>query len=249
MEDKFIDSISVPCFMVDRHYRLRPAAFFDLAQNMAVLGAMQLGFGEKELGPSGIAWVLARMEVKFLRDVSQHEKIEMQTWHKGLHGPFFIRDYRFLGEDGMASVVSSSSWILMDIAERRAVRPEHFPKCVSTTAQCTEEAIDHIPGKVVPPRGEAMEKVGEKRVDYSDVDTNQHANNAKYIVWAMDCLPGNLTANRKVSEVSINFNREARPEETVSLYHVASGDTHYVEGRIADTQIFIVRFIFAPDEA
>ena len=65
--------------MVDRHYRLRPAAFFDLAQNMAVLGSIQLGFGEEQLAPLGIAWVLARMEVQFIKDIRQHEKIEMQT--------------------------------------------------------------------------------------------------------------------------------------------------------------------------
>lgn len=249
MEEKLIDSVSVPCFMVDRHYRLRPAAFFDLAQNMAVLGSIQLGFGEEQLGPLGIAWVLARMEVQFIKDIRQHEKIEMQTWHKGMKGPFFVRDYKFIGEDGNTSAVSSSSWILMDIASRRAVRPDSFPGCVSTEAQCAEDAIEHIPGKVVPPRGETMVKVGEKRVDYSDVDTNQHANNAKYIVWAMDCLPDSLTSSRKVLDVSINFNKEARPGETVELYHIVSGDSHFVEGRIGDSQIFIVRFTFAPDEA
>ena len=94
-----------------------------------------------------------------------------------------------------------------------------------------------------------MTKVGEKRVDYSDVDTNQHANNAKYIVWAMDCLPDSITSSRKVLDVSINFNKEARPGETVELYHIVSGDIHFVEGRIADPQVFIVRFTFAPDEA
>lgn len=248
MEEKLIRTLEVPCYLTDRHYRLRPAAFFDLAQDMAVLGANQLSFGEKELSPLGIAWVLARMDVKFIKDIRQYEEIELQTWHRGIHGPFYVRDYQFIGADGKPSAISSSSWILMDINSRRAVRMDQAPSCVHSEPQCTEAMMDSIPGKVVPPRGMSLEKRGEKRVDYSDVDTNQHANNAKYIVWAMDCLPDELTSNHKVSEVSINFNKEARPGEIVELYHIASDlTTHFVEGRIGDRQIFIVRLTFSQD--
>lgn len=247
MEEKLERGLTLPCYMADCHSRLRPASFFDLAQDMALLGGEQLGFGESQLSPLGIVWVLARMEVRFVRDVWKEENIRMETWHRGLQGPFLVRDYRLIGSDGEPSVISSSSWILMELESRKALRPDQLPPCARKEAQCEEAVFDHIPGKVVATRGVEVEKRCSKRVNYSDVDSNLHANNAKYIVWAMDCLPDELAYSRKVEEMSINFNREALPGEVVDLYHIPSGDTHYIEGRIADRQIFIVRITFSQD--
>ena len=244
-DDKFYEDFTTACYQVDRRKILRPSAFLDLAQHMAVYGADRLAFGDDQLGPYGCTWVLARQHVRFERPVMHKEPCRILTWHKGLQGLFFIRDYQILGADGKPAVNSTSSWVVMNLAERRVVRADFLKDIVSLDPQSPDYAIEEQAGKVVVPRDAELTLIGTHRVLYSDVDYNQHANNVKYTVWAMDSLPEELVNERMVKELTINFNREARPGETVELWHVTDADgAHIIEGRAADYQVFIEKLIF-----
>ena len=243
--DKTTEDSFVACYMTDCRHILRPSAFLDLAQHMAVFGADSLKFGDEQLGPRGCAWVLARQFVRFERPVMHKEHIKMLTWHKGIDGLFFLRDYQLLGEDGVPAVNSTSSWVIMSIAERRVVRNDFLSGIVSTEPQSRDDAVAEQTPKVVTPRGVQLELIGQRRVLYSDVDYNQHANNVKYTVWVMDALPEELVYNKFLKELTINFNKEARPGEVVELYHALDPDgAHIVEGRVEDRQVFIERLLF-----
>ncbi len=231
--------------MSDRRKWLRPEAFLDLAQHMAVFGADSLNFGDMQLAPYGCAWILARQHVRFERPVLHREHIKMLTWHKGLEGLFFLRDYQLLGADGEPAVNSTSSWIVMNIAERRLARNDFLSEIVSTDPQSPDNAIVERAAKVSVPRGTELELIGSHVVRYSDVDYNQHANNVRYTVWALDALPEEIVYEKFLKELTINFNKEALPGATVDLYHTLDPDgAHIVEGRSEGHQVFIERLLF-----
>ena len=245
LSDKTSRDLRVPCYMTDPHARLRPTAFLDLAQNIAVQGADQLKFGDVELKAFDCAWVLARQHVRFERPVQHKEPVKIMTWHKGPLGLFFLRDYLLLGSDGEVSVRSTSSWVVMNMTERRVVRNDFLSGIVSTDPQSTDHAIEEPAVKVTVPRGTELERIGAHRVHFSDVDYNQHANNVKYTAWAMDALPEELVYEKTLKELTINFNKEARPGETVELFHTMDPDgAHIVEGRVGDHQVFIEKLLF-----
>ena len=245
LADKFYEDFTAACYMVDRRKLLRPSAFLDLAQHMAVVGADRLNFGDDQLGPYGCTWVLARQHVRFERPVRHKEACKILTWHKGLGGLFFIRDYQLLGEDGLPSVNSTSSWVVMNIAERRVARTDFLQEVVSFEPQSRDFAVEAAAPKVGLPRGEELELLGTHVIRFSDVDYNQHANNVKYTVWAMDALPEELVNEKSLKELTINFNREALPGETVELWHALAPDgAHIIEGRVEDHQVFIERLLF-----
>ena len=77
---------------------------------------------------------------------------------------------------------------------------------------------------------------------FSDIDYNRHVNNVRYIGWAVDVLPMELLEEKPLRGLTINFNHEVHPGETVSLYlqENPSGE-YFVEGRVEDRQAFIVR--------
>ncbi|MBP5626451.1 MAG: hypothetical protein J6W98_05975 [Bacteroidales bacterium] len=245
LQDKTTEDLRIACYMSDRHAVLRPTAFLDIAQNIAVQGADNLKFGDDQLAAFNSTWVLARQSVHFDRPVRNKENVKMLTWHKGTQGLFFLRDYLLLGADGEPSVRSTSSWVVMNITERRLVRFDSLSDVVDTTPQSTDNAIEEQAAKVVLPRGAELTKIGEHRVRYSDVDHNQHANNVKYTSWVLDSLPEELVYEHPLKELTINFNREALPGETVELWHALDTDgAHIIEGRADDHQVFIERLIF-----
>jgi len=231
--------------MTDRHAVLRPTAFLDIAQNIAVQGADILQFGDDDLAAYNSTWVLARQYVRFDRPVRNKEQVKMLTWHKGAKGLFFLRDYMMLGADGEPSIRSTSSWVVMNITERRLVRFDTVSDVVDTAPQSTDFAIEEMAGKIVLPRDSQLTQIGSRRVQYSDVDYNQHANNVRYTGWCLDALPEELVYAHPLKELTINFNREALPGETVELWYAQAPDgAHIVEGRADDHQVFIERLLF-----
>ncbi|MCF0176802.1 MAG: hypothetical protein HUJ94_08180 [Bacteroidales bacterium] len=247
MTDRYIEHHRIVCYDTDRSKRMKPVSFMNYAQEMANRHADILGFGYDDLIASNTAWVLSRIHIRFLNIPHWRDEVDIHTWHKGPKGLFFLRDFCMYGADGNPAVLATTSWIIMNIDSRRISRdPEHAP---STDSERHVDAIGEPCAKVVMPKDAEVEEAGEHVVAYSDLDMNGHANNAMYIVWAMDVLDSELLETRSLRDLRINFNAETRLGDKVSLLRSSrtSDDgtvTCWVEGVVDGRQSFITEFIF-----
>jgi len=235
----------IPCYFFDINKNFRPAAFFDLAQEMAMQGSAQLGAPDWVLKERDLGWILSRMHVHFERVPRLYETVKLQTWHSGITGPLYTRDYQMRDSEGEIIASASSSWILMEISTRSITRVDRIFDLMSPEPQCAERALPANAPKVVWPHGAEPSFKAEHKVLYSDVDYNGHANNARYPVWAYDALPWEDITGKQISDIYINYNRELHPQDTVELYGVpSSGNGWIVEGKREELQNFICRFEF-----
>ena len=238
----------VPCYMADDEYRLRASAFMDVAQDMALQGSQELGFGFDRMNSANMGWVLYRMYFKFLRPVIWRERMTMNTWHKGLEGLVFLRDFELLGADGERAAVGTSSWVVLDMKNRSFVRNDALPPFVNPEPQNTEDAVEERAPKVVIPPGLEKKPVREHIVCYSDTDFNGHTNNVKYVVWAMDRIDPEYASTHQVKEIAVNFNRETHLGDSVDLFlaeeTTETGRAFYVEGFVAGRQSFMVKLVY-----
>lgn len=237
---KFCQEFCIPCYHTDRNGLLKPAAFMDLTQEIAYWAARELGFGYEDLHVHHTAWVLSRLHIHFVRPPRWQDPVKLYTWHKGACGLFYLRDFDLRAADGSPLVQATSSWVVIDERTRRFVRPEDLQSL--TLDQPVEDALSEPAPKVLLP-GMAAEEALRHTVAYSDLDVNGHTNNARYGVWAMDCLPLEATL-RPVKDLYINFSKETRPEETVHLYRLETPDAWYVEGRVEGKPCFTVKFAY-----
>lgn len=245
--EKYSEDYNISCYRTDCHRILRPSAFLDCAQDIATNAAKALDFGDEALHKCGCVWVLAKMQVRFLRPVHFEEKVRLYTWHKGLHGVNFLRDYQMCDENGIPVVNSTSSWIIMNTETRRLTRDVESLGFIPSGPQSPDNAIEESCPKIFLPKGGVVESIGEHKVKYSDVDFNGHVNNVKYSVWAMDAVPEDVVYNKFLKELTINFNSEAHPGEVVELFRTEVGDGSFiVEGRSGEHQTFIVKLTFEP---
>lgn len=243
--DKIKTQITVPTYMTDKNKRLRASAFMELAQEIAVQGAKPIGLSDKDLKPINAVWVLARMQVKVERTAIEDEAMCLQTWHKGMKGAQFIRDYQLVDGEGKIAVNSTSSWLIMDIKERRMLHGAALEGIVSTEPQCEGDAIASACPRITIPSSVTMNHVSDHKILYSDIDSNNHTNNTKYVLWSMDVLPYELVSESEIDEFFINFNRESHYGETVKLFAGEDNGTWFVEGKAEDdAQIFISKYIF-----
>lgn len=217
----------------------------NLAQEAAGQHAVYLGFGYDDLIVSNTAWILSRLNIKFLDTPLWRDEITLTTWHKGLNRLFYIRDFVLTDKDGKERVKATTSWLVMNLENRRLVRD---PKLVDMDGICTDDAIETPADKVQMPKDIEAEYVMDHRVSYSDVDTNGHTNNAMYMQWAMDTVEYEIASTRPVKEVTINFNHETKAGDIVSLYRTSvekeDGLHLFVEGRLGDVSAFCVEITF-----
>ena len=244
--DKYQEEYLIPCYFVGLDFVLRPSSFFDIAQELAVRGSTQIGVPDTVLHRRGLCWILMRNAMHVNRLPSIEEKVILQTWHSGIHGPVSTRDYRILDSGGNAIICANSSWALMDMETRTLAKPDRIFDLISPEPQCSERALLPDPPKIVFPRDSEKEDAGIHAVTWSDLDYNRHANNAKYPHWAVDCLPAELTTSRKISDFAINYNREARLGGAVQLIRAQGPDgAWYVEGLADGLQSFICKIVFS----
>ena len=243
-DNKYYQEIDIPCYDTDASFRLKPASFMDLAQELAYWAASELGFGFDDLQDHGTAWVLSRMHIHVADAPRWRESVRLATWHKGLDGLFFMRDFRMSSPDGRERVACTSSWLVVDARTHHLVRSDRLEGLVQEETQCREDALPQACPKIQLPAGAPVEPCGSRTVSYSDIDILGHTNNARYIVWAMDALPYARTSTAVVKDIFINFNKETRPGDLVELFTVQSAEADYVEGRVDGHPVFIAQFLW-----
>ncbi len=229
---------------VDNKQTFRAFSFMSRTQDIANLHASAIGFGYKDLISSNSAWVLSRMRVKYLKAPKWEDKVSLVTWHKGRDGVFSLRDFEMHdASDDTLMIAATSSWLIIDLASRRMLRPDTVLGDVGVSTSLERDAIEEHCGKL---RFSCeMTQHSSVEVSYSDIDMNAHTNNAKYVEWAFDCIPTNVVLGRLLDEYQINFNRETRLGDKVDLFlGTEDENTFCVEGRLDNTSIFQITIRF-----
>lgn len=242
---RFSQDFIIPCYNTDANWRLKPAAFMDLAQEAAGRHAVYLGFGYDDLIVSNTAWILSRVNIKFIDTPKWREEVNLTTWHKGLDRLFFLRDFIMVDKEGRERIKATTSWLVLNLETRRLVRD---PKLMEDNTVCSDNVIDTPADKVHMPKDVESELALEHVVSYSDVDMNGHANNAMYMQWAMDAVDYDISSSRAVKELTINFNHETKAGDRVMIYRSTlekeDGLHVYVEGKVGDVSAFCVDILF-----
>ena len=242
---KFEQKFHIPCYNTDASWRLKPAAFMDLAQEAAGLHAVYLGFGYDDLIKANTAWILSRVHIEFVNTPMWRDNITLTTWHKGANRLFFLRDFIITDDKGQERVKATTSWLVLNLETRRLVRD---PMLMEEGTMCSENVIETPADKVQMPKDVKAELVHEHTVAYSDIDMNGHTNNAMYMQWAMDAVDYATASSKPVKEVTINFNHETKAGDTVLIYRAEvekeDGLHVFVEGKVGETSSFCMEIVF-----
>ena len=214
MPDIWRETIKVRFGDVDRSDRLTLGSIFGFFQEAAISHAAELGVGRDALAGSGQAWVLSRLSLFVERRPAYGETVEVSSWPRGWERLFAMRDYTIRDEAGTALVRGRGAWLVLDIEKHRPLRIQPIADVMPRN-----DGIDAFPAGVadLKPRGN-LEKTGERRALYSDIDFYGHANNARYIQWIQDATDIETLTKANQVRFDINYLSEVKPGETVELW-------------------------------
>ena len=246
MREKYSEKRIVSCYEANANHLLRPAAMLDIMQEAAGRDASGLGFGYEEMISGNCAWVLSRVKVVFHNYPKWRDEVTLKTWHKGANRIFYLRDFQLEDSVGNVAVSATTSWLIIDLASRRMVRNSTLAENFDNTA--LGDAIAEQAEKVSVPKGMELELVDTHKVVWSDIDTNGHVNNVKYVVWALDSLEYDLVSSKQIRELVVNYDSEVLPGQSVDLYraieNTEEGIVCYIVGKVGEKSTFSVKFSF-----
>jgi medium-chain acyl-[acyl-carrier-protein] hydrolase len=161
----------------DRAFLLTWESLCHRLQEAALAHAEVVGWGAQRCRRDGVAWVLHRLAIEIRHWPALGAAVQVDTWSTGIVGLRGRRDFR-LHADNVEAVRASSVWVHFDLAERAPRRvPEELAR-----------AFAPQPGMPIVPWVDVLDRlapvapdvVAAVAVRYTDLDSNDHVNNAAY---------------------------------------------------------------------
>jgi len=205
------------------------ASLFNYFQEIAGNHVAELGIGYEVLKRLGFVWVLSRARVRVARLPSWGEQGIVETWHVKTEGLMYVRDFRMRDGAGNVLLAAATGWLLMDTANFRPHPPEALP--IPLPVNEHGRALDDSLKKLLPVRD--IRPAYERSVLLSDLDVNDHVNNARYLEWIFDCYDDAYVKSHSLAFVQVNYVGETTLGDTVALSRGTEGSSSgvdYIEG-------------------
>lgn len=210
---KHSESFKIRASEVDKHGKATLPAICSLFQEVAGNHARKLNFDITQLHEQGLTWVLHRMDIRIERYPNWRETITIETWPAAGDALRAYRDYRILDEENNQIGACLSYWMMINLETRR---PTRMPKDV---LDMRLSDIEHVmPIKSNRPR--SFEKADSQKkfaVRKSDLDMNEHVNNARLV----ECLMETYDEDKAylIKNIDIMFMRESLAGDIITSEH------------------------------
>ncbi|MDZ7805668.1 MAG: thioesterase [Gracilimonas sp.] len=232
---KYSEQFKIRANEVDRHGNSTLPALCSLFQEVAGNHALKLNFDITQLLEQNLTWVLHRMDIEIHRFPKWREEITIETWPAAGDALRAYRDYRILDKDGNTLGVCLSYWMMINIKTRR---PSRMPKEVLNMRL---KDIDHV----LKPKNNRPRPFTESnnprsfQVRNSDLDMNDHVNNARYVEWIMEHYTNNISSS--VNAIDIQFLRESLAgDEITSDYLEKERDTYFHQLKNQNGEVLVL---------
>jgi len=203
----------IRAFEVDANNRLKVNTILDYFQDAASIDAERLNFGYTNFIPKGLIWVLSWAKFEFISYPKFDDEVKIQTWGKKQHKLYSIRDYLMFNSNDEIICRGTSAWLLLDSKNLRPkILPQLFPEIKMHDAL---DALADLPQKLIP--SSKTEDIYKTQIRYSDIDLNQHANNAKYVELMLDCFDQEFHKEHTIKSLTVSFNAESKYGDEIKL--------------------------------
>ena len=228
-----VNNFTVRYSEVNQFGIIKLQAIFDYLQQAAAEHANTLGVGMNNLYSKGMIWVLSKMSIKIMGSFTPEQKITVCTYPSGIEKLFFRREFEIHDtQSGEVLLQASSYWLLLDAKKLRPLRRD----VLNGSPLENPELPVFIPQFPSPPADlDAPEKIFDSHVKFSQMDINQHMNNAQYANLAEDAIFAKLQNKFAVCEINAAFLQAQKYPDSISIA-IAANDNGVFNISISNTE-------------
>lgn len=200
----------VRLYETDGYGSLAVGSLCDYLQEAAGSHAGVFGVSVSHLMERDLTWVLARLRLRVQRLPSAGERLQVRTWPSGVERLFALRDFQVLDADGAVVASALSAWLIINTATRRPARLQSvFDPPDAGVPHALEIGVEKLPEDARAGRETSIV------VRLSDLDANEHVNNARIAEWIVEGAGPEIFRLSRLSALDIDFLAETRHGDTV----------------------------------
>ena len=198
---------------VDEYNCLRISSLLNFLQDVATMHSKTLGYGTSECMELGIGWLLLSWHLKMYKYPKGDTNIEIRTWSRGIERIHARRSYEIFDEDGELVAEADSIWALVDIKERKPIRP--LEGMAEKYSAIDRKPFENEKVKILEP--ESIDSILSLIVQRRDIDTNRHCNNTKYIEYAVEAIPEEIYEKKHIEEMEIVYKKQVVYKDKINV--------------------------------
>jgi medium-chain acyl-[acyl-carrier-protein] hydrolase len=218
--EPYFEKFRIRAYEVNLKGYLSVASMCNYLQEAAGNHATVLGVGVAQLFKEKLTWVLSRFHLQVDRYPFWGEELMVETWPSVVGTMHAVRDFHLLDKDKNIIARASSSWMMLDLKQRKAIKlPESVVNFhADGSRRALEDNFDQLPAP------QNIELENRFAVRYSDLDVNGHVNNVRYIEWASEVIPAEFRKSKQLHRLEIAFRAEANYGDHVLVKGQTDGD-------------------------
>lgn len=219
---------------VDFCSRMKPSALLRCVEQVSADNARTEGHGEEYLCPRGLAMLVGRQALRFMRVPVRGETLTLVTRPEQSRHGSMKRITTATDEAGRLVALVDARWILVDTQKGRILREPTW----DTTPFWAEKVEGELPQSVHRNGSAELKPLGMWKASYSLCDEHGHVNNSRYLDLACDALPLEALRQAPVTFAAIKYDHELLLDETMELFRAPSAAGWYVAGRKEGKNVF-----------
>lgn len=200
-------------YEVDYKKKCLITSLMNYFQDIAILQSENAGIGIDYLKDNNIAWMLHKWDINIKRYPSYGDIIKVKTVPYSFNKFYAYRKFDVSDDMGCIIAYASTEWLLINMGSKRPVRIGEAMYRAYEIDKDSQVSIE-IKGIQAPASIDAEK---EFDVRYSDIDTNMHVNNVKYVDWSIETIPLEIVLNKTLSRLKVEYKKETAYGETVKV--------------------------------
>ncbi|GHU52559.1 acyl-ACP thioesterase [Clostridia bacterium] len=221
----------------DQKGRYKLSSALKVASEIAGFDYTVKGYSHEFLLSKDMLFLVSKVSLKIFTFLQAYQNYKIRTWENGKKGVLFVRGFEILDENGELMIQGISGWALINPRSGKVYKPIEFPypqEQLNETFECKPL------GKI---QHSELTQLGERTVRYSDLDQNNHVNNAVYSDIAVDVLP-NKYYDETLDNFRVTYHTAAILGDTITLFGAETEDGYVVVGYINEKACFETEFTF-----
>lgn len=213
MSKSFTKKYEIHYYEVNNKLSCKLSSIIDFICDVGTQQSEYFGGGIDYCTKNNCAWVFYKYDIKMYRYPIFGETISITTQPVGFKKFYGLRKYMIKDEQDNLIGEALALFFLINIEKRRPMRIQE--EQYGFYGVDGDVDYDISMDKIVRTDEEQYHK--QFNIRYSDIDSNNHVNNVKYVEWAMEAVPLDLINNYNINRIKVIFEKETTYGDKISV--------------------------------
>ena len=208
-------------------------------QDCVLAHSESIGKGIEQVNRDKRAWFLSSWQIEVDRFPAYKEEVTVRTWPHEFKGMYGYRNFDVIDRNGNEIVKANSIWIFMDIDSKMPIKPTEE----DMKGYALEPAIDMVyASRKIKILSQEHRIIGGSnkidtpiRVKRSFIDSNNHVNNGRYVLEALDLLDED-----DIKKIRVDYRKAALYGDVMYPVCYVNGNTKQVVLNDTDEKPYVI---------